>query len=158
MFRGLTKKQCILDGFCILLCAAALVCILILYPSLPKQIPTHFNANGEINGTGAKSSVFFLLALMYAMTAMFSVLARLKSLYRNINLPWPIPRGKEPEIIAATKDFLCISNLCVTVDNAYLIFACISEKLNNLILWAPYVLLAVEMVRFLLRVRRICKP
>lgn len=47
--------------FCIL--AAVLAYILMLYPTLPDTIPTHFDAAGQINGYGSKNTLFFIWAL-----------------------------------------------------------------------------------------------
>lgn len=44
----------------VILTAAALALSLILYPSLPDRIPTHWNIHGKIDGYGAKSWAAFL--------------------------------------------------------------------------------------------------
>lgn len=41
---------------------------LIRYPSMPDTIPTHFNAVGEADGWGSKTSIFVILAIAAALT------------------------------------------------------------------------------------------
>ncbi len=66
------------------LTAAALVLSVILYPSLPDRIPTHWNVHGEVDGFGAKSWATFLgPGLMAAMMILFRF------------LPWLSPRRFE---------------------------------------------------------------
>jgi uncharacterized membrane protein len=68
----------------IILTAAALALSLILYPSLPDRIPTHWNIHGKIDGYGAKSWAAFLgPGLMALMLLTFRF------------LPWLSPRRFE---------------------------------------------------------------
>lgn len=55
------------------LAAAAL---LVRYPSLPETIPTHFNALGEADGWGPRSSVLILALVGVAMTLGLAWLSR----------------------------------------------------------------------------------
>ena len=49
-----------------------------LYPSLPQQIPTHWNIKGEIDGYGNKDWALFLLpAMMVPLTLLFYFLPAL---------------------------------------------------------------------------------
>ena len=155
--QNLTIKQRILDSFCLLLCAGAVVYVIAVYPMLPSKIPTNFAANGEITGYSSKTSLFILLGVMLFMTASFSVMLRLRALYRNMNLPWTVSKEKLPRVISVTKDLLCWSNLCVTAGNATLLYACASGTLYTDVLWLPYVILVVVVVWFLWRIRKICK-
>ncbi len=68
----------------IILTAAALALPVILYPSLPDRIPTHWNVHGEVDGFGAKSwAVFLGPGLMAMMLLVFRF------------LPWLSPRRFE---------------------------------------------------------------
>ena len=53
----------ILTVVCVLNFAAHLY----FYPSLPDIVPTHWGANGQVNGWGPKSTVLILAALPFAM-------------------------------------------------------------------------------------------
>ena len=52
-----------------------------LYPSLPYRIPTHFNASGEADAWGHKSSIF-LLPLIMGVTSIivYFILSNIKKL------------------------------------------------------------------------------
>ena len=156
LWRGLTLRQTILDGLCILLCIASLICVFALYGDLPERIPMNYGFHGEITGYGSKASIFILLGVMYLMTATFSVLLRVKAFYRHMNIPWPVPWGKQPEVVSVTKEFMCWSNLCLTVGNAYLLYGCINGALNTLLVWVPYIALLALLIWYLLRLRQIC--
>ena len=157
MFRGMKPRQIVLDALSIALCVFTLAAVLILYRRLPERIPMNFSFSGEVTGYGSRRSIFILLGVMVFMTGTFSALLRIPGLYRHINVPWPIPWGREGLLVNLTKDFLCITNLCCTLGNAYLVCACIRGKLSNLLLWLPYVGVAAALVWFLLKARKICK-
>jgi immunity protein, SdpI family len=67
------KRKYFLTG--IILTAAALMLSVILYPSLPDRIPTHWNLHGEVDGYGSKSVAAFLgPGLMAMMLLLFRFL------------------------------------------------------------------------------------
>ena len=156
-WQGMTLKQRILDTICIAMCVAALTYLLIVYAGLPDQIPTNYDFNGEVASYGKKSSLFFIVGIMFLMTATFSVILRLKAFYRHMNLPWTVPWGKMPLVVSETKDMLCWCNLCVTIGNAYLLYGSLTGNLSALLVWAPYLALTGVLIWYLLRLRRICK-
>ena len=47
--------------FCMALCAVALAFSLIVGPTLPAIVPTHWNASGQIDGRGPKAMILFLM-------------------------------------------------------------------------------------------------
>lgn len=51
------------------------------YSVLPETIPTHFNAAGEADGFGNKSSIFMLLAIATVFYIVLSVLNRYPHIY-----------------------------------------------------------------------------
>lgn len=50
--------------------------MVISYASLPEIVPTHFNGNGEVDGTGGKSSVWFLMAIATVITLGIHILTK----------------------------------------------------------------------------------
>lgn len=56
-----------------ILCAVMLVIAVAVYPGLPDQIPTHFNAAGEVDGTGPRIAIL----MMPAVTAFLLLLGEL---------------------------------------------------------------------------------
>ncbi len=157
MFRGLTLRQIIMDCVCIALCVLTIAVVLALWQRLPEKIVMNFSASGEVGSYREKSSIFILLGIMVFMTGSFSALIRIPAVFRHVNMPWPIPWGREGLIASLTKDFLCVTNLCITVDNVYLVYACIKGKLNGWLVWLPYIVMAAAMVLYLVRARKICK-
>jgi len=52
-----------------------------LYPSLPQTIPTHFNASGEADAWGDKSTIYLLPTIMGITSIfVFLVLSNVKKL------------------------------------------------------------------------------
>ncbi len=157
MFRGMKLRQIVLDGLSIALCAATVAAVLLLWQRLPEQIVKNFDAFGAPRSFGGKSSVFLLLGLMVLLTGMLCALVRIPALYRRINLPWTIPWGREGLIVDLTKDFLCVTNLCITLSNVYLVAASIKGRLLPWLLWLPYGVMLAAMVWFFVRSRKVCK-
>ena len=63
----------ILTVVCVLNFAAHLY----FYPSLPDIVPTHWGADGQVNGWGPKSTVLILAALPFAMLILFEVIRKI---------------------------------------------------------------------------------
>ncbi|WP_046745857.1 DUF1648 domain-containing protein [Kordia zhangzhouensis] len=59
---------------------AVLVClwayVIMKYQSLPEIVPTHFNAQGEVDGTGGKSSIWFLMGITTVITIGMYILTK----------------------------------------------------------------------------------
>lgn len=60
----------------IALAAASAITMVLLYPSLPERIPTHFNALGQPDGWGSRSEAIMLTVIFVAMVTGLSVLSR----------------------------------------------------------------------------------
>ncbi len=157
MFRNLNTRQIILDSICIALCVLTLAAVLLLWQRLPDRIALHFDARGAVNSYEGKSSIFLLLGVLVLMTGSFSVILRIPAVYRNMNVPWPIPWGSKPLIVSVCRDMICGINLCCTLGNVYLIYACLRGKLLMWLMWLPYAAVTVVIVWCLIRMRKICK-
>ena len=157
MFRGLNLRQIILDGMAIALCVLTIAVVLILWQRLPERIAQNFNSAGEVTRYGGKSVLFVLLGVLVLMTGSFSLILRIPAVYRNMNVPWPIPWGKKPLVVSVCKDMIAGINLCVTVGNVYLLYATLRERLLSWLLWLPYVTSAAVIVWCIVRMRKICK-
>lgn len=59
------------------LCVANVVAHLMVMPSLPAQIPTHWGANGAVDGWGPSWMASALGVLPLALLAMFCVVPRI---------------------------------------------------------------------------------
>ena len=69
----------ILTVVCVLNFAAHLY----FYPSLPDIVPTHWGADGQVNGWGPKSTVLILAALPFAMLILFEVIRKIDPKRQN---------------------------------------------------------------------------
>lgn len=156
-WAGLTVKQRILDGLCILLCLAMVIYDLISYVNLPERIPLNYNLSGEVTGYGKKYAIFIMLGIVLVVTASLCAMLRIPGFYKMINVPWPVPWGREPALISATKDFVCWSNLGMTATFAYLNYCIAVQRKPGIFIWVPMAALLVLTVLFILKLRRICK-
>ena len=156
-WAGLTVKQRILDGLCILLCLGMVVYDIICYVNLPEVIPLNYNFSGEATGYGKKYTIFIVLGIVLVVTASLCVMLRIPGFYKTMNIPWPVPWGREPLLVSATKDFLCWCNLGMTATFAYLNFCVAGQLKPGIFIWIPLAALLVMTVLFILKLRRICK-
>lgn len=156
-WAGLTAKQRILDGLCILLCLAMAIYDIISYVNLPEMIPTNYNLTGEVTGYGKKYTIFIVLGIVFVVTASLCVMLRIPWVYKAMNIPWPVPWGREALLVSATKDFLCWCNLCMNATFAYLNVCIAGQHKPGIFIWVPLVVLLILTVLFILRLRRISK-
>ena len=156
-WSGLTVKQRILDGLCILLCLAMVIYDIISYVNLPEIIPLNYNLSGETTGYGNKYTIFILLGIILIITASLCVMLRIPGFYKTINVPWPVPWGREPLLVSATKDFLCWCNLSITATLTYLNFCIAGQQKPGIFIWITQAALLVLVILFILKLRRICK-
>ncbi len=100
-------------GLMILL--AATLFVIIRWGSLPERIPTHFDAAGQADGYGGKSSLVMLLFLSwmtYGMTTFFSFFPD----------TWNMPGRNRPNGLRATADMLAVTRPLLAFIFGWLIF------------------------------------
>lgn len=99
----------VLVGVAMLL--VSIVRVLMQYAALPDVIPTHFNAAGEVDGTGGKGTLLFLCGL--DVVVWLSVVA-FQFFPRTINVPVFLLKRPAEEIIQGTRVMLNLTAiLCV---------------------------------------------
>lgn len=74
----------------IALTAGVLITALVLFPTLPETIPTHFGPTGEADGWGPRGSLLILLVISAAVVGGMTVLSRYP---RAFNYLQPITEG-----------------------------------------------------------------
>ena len=154
----LTPRQRILDGLSILICLGTVIYLLIQYKSLPEQVASHFDAAGNITAYQGKSMLIMLAFFMvFLITLPMSVLVRVRKLYAVMNSPWPIPKGQEERAAELVKDFLCITNLLITIMFSGIMLCSIHCWKPGIFIWLPVVVLTVALVALMMRMKRICK-
>ncbi len=104
-----------------------LICIwiytLLNYATLPETIPTHFNAVGEPNGFGKRSSIFILPVLSFILGVGMLYLSRYPHLYNYIQ---EITEENALYQYTQASRMIRILNLVIT-----LIFAAVIFKINQ---------------------------
>ena len=156
--KWLTPQQRVLDGLSILICLAAVIYIIIIYKQLPQQIPSHYDALGNVTGFQEKSMLIVLAFIMvFVITLPMCVLVRVRKLYTVINTPWSIPKGQERHVAEIAKDFLCVTNLLMTGMFAGIMLCSIHGWKPGIFVWLPIVLLTVALAVFLGKTKRACK-
>ena len=78
---------------------------LIVYSSLPDIIPTHWGADGKVNGWGSRNTIFITPAITLGMALLF------------IALPWMSPKNFSIETFRSTYNYIM---LIVTAMMGYL--------------------------------------
>jgi uncharacterized membrane protein len=95
----MTRKS-LLIGLAIL--AASLLATAVLYPSLPAQVPTHWNARGQIDGYSPKWSLFVAgPGILAALLGMFAA------------LPWLSPRHFTVDTFRSTYLYIMVVTLAI---------------------------------------------
>jgi uncharacterized membrane protein len=84
-------------GIAIALTIIALAATAVIYPSLPAQVPIHWNVHGQVDSVGPKSWAAFMMPIgMVIMLGVFAV------------LPWLSPKHFEIDAFRATYDFIVV--------------------------------------------------
>lgn len=96
-----------------------------LFPSLPYRVPTHFNASGEVDAWGHKSTIFLLPSIMGA-TSIFVYLILINS--KKLD-----PKRYEQTDDGVLKNFALYTVLFLTVLSMVILYA-ISHVMLSLIL------------------------
>jgi len=150
---SLTPLQRVLDGVSILLCLAAVGYLIAVYSSLPAQIPSHYDAKGNITDYNGKSMLIVLAFLMvFIITLPMCVLARIRGLYKVTNTPFRIPKGQEESLGELTRTLLCAMNAVLTAMFAYILFCSARcENMTGFGIWLPMILLFVLLVWYCVR-------
>lgn len=89
--------------FAVALTAAVAIALLVRYPSLPDTIPTHFNAAGQADAWGSRSSVFILIAIFVVIVAGITWLSHHPSIF---NYPGVITEHNAQELYRAGEQML----------------------------------------------------
>ncbi|MEI6435586.1 MAG: DUF1648 domain-containing protein [Bacteroidota bacterium] len=98
------------------------------FPRVPQIIPTHFNANGEVNGYGNKISILILPGIAMLIYALFTVIARFPY---NFNFAGKITPENAPRQYRLATRFIRILKTVIIIIFFYICTMIIRTALNK---------------------------
>ena len=133
-----TRLVRIVDWLCGALLIGITVWVTCRYTALPDKIPTHFGADGVIDGYGGKSMIWVLLVGMWGLVIVMSVTELFP---RHWNVPFRVTRENHSRMMTLTWHLISTTKLLIAILFAYLIVMCMREE-NLLAYFTPMVLAA----------------
>ena len=133
-----TRLVWIVDCLCAVLLISMTVWVACRYAALPDRIPTHYGADGVIDGYGDKSMIWVLLAITWFIVGLLSVTELFPKYW---NIPFKVTKENHNRLMTLTWHFISTTKLLVACLFAYLVVMCIRGE--NLSAWfVPMVLTA----------------
>ena len=131
-----TRLVRIVDWLCGALLIGITVWVACRYAALPDKIPTHFGADGVIDGYGGKSMIWGLLAIMWVLVIVISV-AELFPIHWNV--PVKVTKENHSRMMTLTWHFISTTKLLVASLFACVVIMCMRGK-NLSAMFMPIVL------------------
>ena len=155
----LTPVQRVLNGMSLMICAAAVIYTIIVYPTLPASIPSHYDFSGNITGYNHKSMLIVLCCLMAVIiTLPLTLLSRIRGLADITNTPFRIPKGQEGKLSELTRTLMCGMNLTLTAMFGFIIYSASKLKeMSGVGIWLPLVILGILLVWYCIRCYQLSK-
>lgn len=111
----------IVDCICAILLIGCTLWVACRYGSLPDRIPIHYGANGVINGYGSKGMIWVLIASMWVVVGLMSVVEQFPRLW---NTGFKLTKENHCRLLALTWHFMSTTKLAGTVLFAYTVVMC----------------------------------
>ena len=131
-----TRLVWIVDWLCGALLIGITIWVACRYAALPDKIPTHFGADGVIDGYGGKSMIWGLLASMWVFVIVMSV-AELFPIHWNV--PVKVTKENHSRMMTLTWHFISTTKLLVAILFAYVVIMCMRGE-NLSAMFMPIVL------------------
>lgn len=144
------KRILDISGICLWI--ATLLIILINYPSLPSEIPSHYNVSGEADAWATKAFIFFLPTLGIIIWIVLHFITRGTKLDRYINVS-TLYGPPSNEQISSAKFLIDVLNFETVALFSYLAIKDIYTaygKPFNLGMWEAIIILGIFGVTILL--------
>lgn len=119
-----TKMLNILSGIVVVGATLALV---LVYPSMPDIIPTHYGWDGAADAWGDKSEVWLPAAVNVGMYLLATILERY---YRYYNYPVVVTEHNRERLYALGRSYIAILKLLLALLLSWLTFSWRSERLS----------------------------
>ena len=78
-----TRADTIMEYMCRIMLAGTLIYLIVCWNRIPGQIPTHYNAAGEIDGWGGKSMIWFTVIIVWVLYLGISFVERYPDLWNQ---------------------------------------------------------------------------
>jgi len=154
----LTGINRVLDYAALGVIILTVVYLLCAFPTLPSELPRHIDWAGNIT-YGSKGVVWVLVGAQAAMYAMFTLFARIPSIYENPNIPWQVKRSAKKDLARYTVMLLCVCNIEVcAMFGLMAVFATLDmTKAMATIGWLMTVIIIVSMIPIFVRMYKVSK-
>ena len=104
----------LVTGFLVL--AAVTVFLIMNYKNINTEIPTHYNASGEADGFGAKSSLILQMGMAWGLFIVLNVVGRIPSVW---NLGPEVREENREKAEAISRTMLCILTFLIPAFFSY---------------------------------------
>ncbi|MBQ2628866.1 MAG: DUF1648 domain-containing protein, partial [Kiritimatiellae bacterium] len=105
-----TRLVRIVDWLCGALLIGITLWVACRYAALPDNIPTHFGADGDIDGDGGKSMIWGMLAIKWVLVIERSVTELFP---RHWNVPFKVTKENHSRMMTLTWHFISTTKLLV---------------------------------------------
>ena len=112
-----TRLVWIVDCLCAVLLISMTVWVACRYAALPDRIPTHYGADGVINGYSGKSMIWVLLSITWFIVGLLSVAERFPKYW---NIPFKVTKENQARVLTIAWHMLSSTKLIITGVFAYL--------------------------------------
>ncbi len=112
-----TRLVWIVDWLCGALLIGITVWVACRYAAMPDKIPTHYCADGVIDGYGDKSMIWVLLAITWFIVGLLSVTELFPKYW---NIPFKVTKENQARVLTIAWHMLSTTKLIITGVFAYL--------------------------------------
>lgn len=152
----LRPYQIVLEALCLIFIIAGLVFTLIKYPSLPAEIPGHYNAAGQVTDYSGKGFIWLLEGINMAMYAMMTVFIFIPAVIENPNTTWPMNPAAKAATAAQTISLLGETKLeCVLMFDYMLIPIVNCTPMNTWPIWGIVGVMAVGITLRMIKMHKV---
>jgi uncharacterized membrane protein len=112
-----TRLVWVVDWLCGALLIGITVWVACRYAAMPDKIPTHYGADGVIDGYGDKSMIWVLLSIAWFIVGLLSVTELFPKYW---NIPFKVTKENQARVLTIAWHMLSATKLIVTGVFAYL--------------------------------------
>ncbi len=141
----------VLLGLAVLCFICPTLYLILKYPSLPEQIPTHFGPGGEVDAWGARGAAAAMPVFAFIMLVITVPICFAPGMW---NTTWGVPAAKLPQAVRTTRTMLCALAFLVQALFGYMT-VCVARcsAMKSALLWTitalVFITLAVGVVSLL---------